>query len=108
MSKIQERQLLEARHLIRKHVIKSRHHGKAVLYKCRECGANGADTVDGIVHSPECRVALLLNALGDHLKVGSPKAPSEKPTSPTHCTIPSQEKSGKAHDPVAAALECSS
>lgn len=63
--------VIEAVHMMRKHVIKPRHHGKAVTYKCLECGMNGADTVDDIAHEASCRYAAMVQSVGGSVRFKS-------------------------------------
>lgn len=90
---------VEMRHILRKHVLVSTHKGKAVVMKCTECWRIGPDVPEGIVHTDDCRYARLLSALGEAVRMDSPSASSSR-TTPTIGVI--------NHDPVAAALECSS
>lgn len=57
--------MIEVRHLMRKHVLLPTKHGRAMTYRCMECGANGANTPDGIYHYESCRYAILLKSFGE-------------------------------------------
>jgi hypothetical protein len=89
---------IEMRHILRKHVLTSFHKGKAVLMRCTECLRTGPDTPEGIVHTSECRYAKLLSALGEGVRMDSPNV----------SLIKNIQTMGATHDPISAALECSS
>ena len=60
-----EKQMIEVRHLMRKHILLATNHGAAVTFRCMECGRNGSDRPDGIFHEEGCRLAALLLSFGD-------------------------------------------
>lgn len=101
-----EKRMVEAVHLLRKHVIKSRKAGLAVTYQCKECGKNGADTVAEILHLKDCRLASLLALVGVEVKVEAPMV-CQPPTGTTPSTTrPTTTK--KIKDPLTALDECTS
>lgn len=63
-----DQQLIEMRHLLRKHTLKSKTHGAAMTVRCMECGKNGASVPADIKHLQACRYGTLLSALGETVK----------------------------------------
>jgi hypothetical protein len=62
-----DQQLIEARHLLRKHVVLSTQHGAAITYRCMECGRNGAGTSAEVMHLEGCRYAALMSGFGEQV-----------------------------------------